>query len=253
MCTGVAVSDVVAVAARRSDLAENEQMHFVVPADHASLENLKDWKDYPGLKLTATDSFTLHDLQVEADMVLPHNNPGSKSTFPLFYNEWGAVIFSAIMLGSAYGAFAAAAEYTRTKSGPRAWAAVDDPRKDQLTLFHYGTWWTKLESVRAYFEKTSQEISDAWDGRHAGIGELKRLGVQAHSVRVAVAATGLEVSSEIFGVIGARALSGKYGLDRFWRDIRMLSTHEPLMYWKRQVGDYALNGDYAGVDFNSEK
>ncbi len=250
MCTGVAVSDIVAVAARRGDIDHNEQVHAIVPANHELIENLRDWVDYPGLKLTATDTFRINDLLVGADAILQHNGPGTKGSFPPFYNEFGTILFSAIILGSAYGAFNAAAEYTRTKSEPRAWAGVDDPRKDQLTLYHYGDWWIKLETVRALFDRAADEISDAWDNRHRGIDDIKRLAVQGHSLRVAATNVGLDVSANIFGVTGARSLSGKFGLDRFWRDIRMLSTHEPLMYWVRQIGDYALNGDYAGVQFN---
>ena len=43
-------------------------------------------------------------------------------------------------------------------------------------------------------------------------------------------------------VIGARATMERYRLDRFWRNVRTLTLHDPLDYKAREVGDWALNG-----------
>jgi alkylation response protein AidB-like acyl-CoA dehydrogenase len=251
MCTGVQVSDVVAISARRADIERNQQIHFVVDAHHAQLRNHQDWGDYPGMKLTATDTYTIEGLEVGAEAVIPHvGNP--LESFPPFYSEYGTVLYAAIILGSAYGALEGAADYTRTRSGARAWAGVSAPTQDPLTLQQYGDFWIKLEAVSALLDRASARVQAAWDGRHQlPPEELLRLAVHGHALRVAAAEAGLDVSSRIFGVTGARSLSAKYGLDRHWRDIRMLTTHEPLMYWVRNIGDYVLNGNFTRVEFNS--
>jgi alkylation response protein AidB-like acyl-CoA dehydrogenase len=251
MCTGVQVSDVVAISARRADVERNQQIHFVVDAHHERLRNHQDWGDYPGMKLTATDTYTIEGLEAGADEVIPHVGKPLES-FPPFYSEYGMVLYGAIILGSAYGALEEAAEYTRTRSGARAWAGVSSPTQDPLTLHQYGDFWIKLEAVSALFERTAAQAQSAWENRRLLPPEdLLRLAVRGHALRVAAAEAGLDVSSRIFGVTGARSLSGKYGFDRHWRDIRMLSTHEPLMYWVRNIGDYALNGNFTRVEFNS--
>jgi alkylation response protein AidB-like acyl-CoA dehydrogenase len=251
MCTGVQVSDVVAIAARRADVERNQQIHFVVDARHEGLKNHHDWSDYPGMKLTATDTYTLDGLEVGPEAVIPHVGKPLES-FPPFYSEYGTVLYAAIILGSAYGALEEAVNYTRTRSGPRMWAGVADPTKDPLTLEQYGDFSVKLEAVLALFEKTARQANTAWNQRRELAPEaLVQLAVRGHSLRVAAAEVGLDVSSRIFGVTGARSLAGKYGLDRHWRDIRMLSTHEPLMYWVRNIGDYVLNGNFTRVEFNT--
>ncbi len=252
MCTGTSVSDVVAVAARRADIERNQQVHFVIDANHERLHNHNDWGRYPGLKLTATDTFTVNDLIVDADRVVPHTHGTPLETFPPFYSEYGMSLYAAILLGAAYGALEGAANYTRKISGPRTWAGVDAPTADPLTLHSYGDFWIKLETVHALFEKFSNRVEKAWVNRKTvSEQELTDIAVRGQALRVAVANAGLHVSSHIFDVTGARSLSVDYGLERHYRDIRMLTTHEPLMYWIRNIGDYFINGNYTRVQFNA--
>ena len=52
----------------------------------------------------------------------------------------------------------------------------------------------------------------------------------------------LEVSERIFQICGAGATVAKYGMDRFWRDARTLTLHDPVDYKYRLVGEWVLNG-----------
>lgn len=44
-------------------------------------------------------------------------------------------------------------------------------------------------------------------------------------------------------LMGARATSTRYGFDRFWRNIRTHTLHDPLAYKAREVSNFALNGE----------
>jgi alkylation response protein AidB-like acyl-CoA dehydrogenase len=50
------------------------------------------------------------------------------------------------------------------------------------------------------------------------------------------------VTSRIFDLMGARATSARFGFDRFWRNIRTHTLHDPVAYKAREVGNFALNG-----------
>ena len=52
----------------------------------------------------------------------------------------------------------------------------------------------------------------------------------------------LEVSSRMFNLMGARASSGRFGYDRFWRNARVHTLHDPLDYKIRDIGRYAIDG-----------
>lgn len=60
------------------------------------------------------------------------------------------------------------------------------------------------------------------------------------SVKVVTTDVGLSVTSGVFEVTGARATALKVGLDRFWRDLRTHTLHDPVAYKNRELGRYAL-------------
>ena len=52
----------------------------------------------------------------------------------------------------------------------------------------------------------------------------------------------LEATETLFDALGASATVRATALDRHWRNARTLSSHNPLIYKQRIVGDYAVNG-----------
>ncbi len=52
----------------------------------------------------------------------------------------------------------------------------------------------------------------------------------------------LEISSRIFEVTGARATTTTEGLDRFRRNVRTHTLHDPVAYKRHEVGRWVLEG-----------
>lgn len=46
-----------------------------------------------------------------------------------------------------------------------------------------------------------------------------------------------------FEVTGARSTATSEGLDRFWRNIRTHTLHDPVAYKRREVGRWVLEGE----------
>lgn len=63
------------------------------------------------------------------------------------------------------------------------------------------------------------------------------------SVKVTATDTGLRVTSGVFEVTGAKSTATKVSLDRFWRDIRTHTLHDPVSYKNRELGRYQLLGE----------
>ena len=53
----------------------------------------------------------------------------------------------------------------------------------------------------------------------------------------------LDVTNTIFEVTGARATNNTVGLDRFWRNVRTHTLHDPVDYKKVEVGANYLLGE----------
>ena len=52
----------------------------------------------------------------------------------------------------------------------------------------------------------------------------------------------MDVSTQVFELTGARSTSQKLGLDRFWRNARVHTLHDPVDYKLRDIGRHALDG-----------
>ena len=64
------------------------------------------------------------------------------------------------------------------------------------------------------------------------------------SLKVVTTDTGLKITSGVFEVTGSRSTAAKVGLDRFWRDLRTHTLHDPVAYKNRELGRYLLLGEY---------
>jgi hypothetical protein len=52
----------------------------------------------------------------------------------------------------------------------------------------------------------------------------------------------LDETTQLFEVGGASAVGKQHALDRHWRNVRTIASHNPAIHRKRAIGDYALNG-----------
>jgi alkylation response protein AidB-like acyl-CoA dehydrogenase len=62
--------------------------------------------------------------------------------------------------------------------------------------------------------------------------------------KVAAHHAALDISSRLFDIAGARATSRRFGYDRFWRNARTHTLHDPIDYKLRDLGRWELFGDY---------
>ena len=58
---------------------------------------------------------------------------------------------------------------------------------------------------------------------------------------------GLNVTNRIFEVMGTRSTATKYGFDRYWRDLRTFTLHDPVDYKLKDIGNWVLNREFPTV------
>ncbi len=61
------------------------------------------------------------------------------------------------------------------------------------------------------------------------------------ALRKNLARNGLDLCNRMFEVTGARSTHAALRLDRYWRNLRTQTLHDPLDYKIRELGDWALN------------
>jgi alkylation response protein AidB-like acyl-CoA dehydrogenase len=60
--------------------------------------------------------------------------------------------------------------------------------------------------------------------------------------KVLSAETALLASSKLFELAGTRSVTGKHNLDRFWRNARTHTLHDPARWKYHLIGNFVLNG-----------
>ncbi|GAA4735083.1 acyl-CoA dehydrogenase family protein [Phytohabitans rumicis] len=154
-------------------------------------------------------------------------------------------VFGHFYLGIAEGALAVARDYTRTVSRPWVLSGIDAATREPYVLSTYGSFAARLDAAGALADRVAAHLAAAvargpaltWDERGEVAAAVARLKVVATDVA-------LDVTAGIYEVTGARATSNRYGLDRFWRNVRTHTLHDPVAYKRREVGDHYLNGAY---------
>ena len=139
-----------------------------------------------------------------------------------------------------------ATKYTNTST--RAWPYGGD-NKDSATeefyiLERYGNFFAHLRAAEALADRAGLEIADLYakHGVERRVSERER-GEAAEwvaSAKVVTTEIALRVTAGVFEVTGSRSTGRKVGLDRFWRDVRTHTLHDPVAYKNREVGEYVL-------------
>ncbi|WP_380157344.1 acyl-CoA dehydrogenase family protein [Kineococcus sp. R86509] len=235
--TGASVGDVTVVGGLTDT---GEDLLVVVPREAEGFVKGGDW-DNLGQRLSASGSVRFDDVRVEPDAVL-----GSASTSGAF----GSLVTPAIQaafghfyLGVTRGALEAAAEYTRTSSRPWLLSDVQKAVEDPYVLATYGRLVARLRAAEALGRSVGDSLSQAHErGGDLTWAERGEVAEEIAALKVVSSDLALEATSAIFEVTGARASANRFGFDRFWRNVRTHTLHDPVQYKAREVGDHFLTG-----------
>ncbi|MGU3502130.1 acyl-CoA dehydrogenase family protein [Mycobacterium sp. C31M] len=237
--TGSLYSDYVRVSAVNED---GESVTAIVPADREGVVHVDDW-DGIGQAETGSGTTLLENVRVEESEILPRRwargdgSPGGSQP---------QLILHAIAAGILRAVTGDAAELVRSRPRTYSWATATVPREDPQLQQIVG----ELSSAAYAVEAIVLAAADAQDRSAAHYYEHGRSdddlehesSLAAARTKVAVEGLALRAAGELYGVGGASATRVSTHLDRHWRNLRTLFSHNPTVYKARAVGDYVVNG-----------
>lgn len=236
-CSGSKDSDILPITAVDRDTSELTVL--AIPTQRTGITIQDDW-DNMGQRQTDSGSIIFDNVEVFPIEIFGCRTDSSQP-FRTIRACLSQLNLANIYLGIAQGAFAAAKDYTQTNSRPWLTSGVNSPDADPYILQHYGNMWIDLESVTCLVDKAGEILQASW-AREWELTEAER-GKCAIAISVAKAAAtkvGLDITSRIFEVMGARATASKYGFDRYWRNMRTFTLHDSLDYKIKSIGEWAL-------------
>lgn len=187
-----------------------------------------DW-DAMGQRSTMSHTITYQDVFVADGW---HFAPQPPS---LLFLGFARCMHAAVLQGIGEGALTSAVQYVRGLDRPSL--PMFGTAGDDITLHQrLGEHASALACTRAFVQRAANDISTPGsDPLAAAIG-----GLQA---RVAATRSSLDAAQAVFEMTGARSTSKREGLDRFWRNARTLSAHDPLDASNAVIGRHLLTGE----------
>ena len=107
----------------------------------------------------------------------------------------------------------------------------------------------ELEDGTLAAKVTPSEHHQSYPGRlHGGVSAalldetIGRAKIAVAEAKVLTTEVALAAANKLFELAGTRSTLGVHNLDRFWRDARTHTLHDPVRWKFHAVGQYYLNG-----------
>ncbi|HEV7306138.1 acyl-CoA dehydrogenase family protein [Ensifer sp.] len=247
--TGAHVSDRINVNAAIDDKIAN----FVVPTDRPGYIANDDWNNI-GQRLSDSGSVEFRDFPVyERDFILPLADPADPPAVEATFNTpLIQLVFVNFYLGTAEGALASALDYVRTTTRPWVTSGVSSASEDPYILERIGDLQASLKASVALADTAAAAVEAALaQGRSVSAEARGAAAIEAYAAKVHATQVSLDVTTRVFELMGARATAANHGFDRYWRNVRTHTLHDPVAYKAREVGDFVLNGRIPEVSLYS--
>jgi alkylation response protein AidB-like acyl-CoA dehydrogenase len=219
----------------------------VIPTRREGVSFLGDWNN---MGQRQTDSGTSHFEQVKIHKDELLLNPGPLSTpYSSLRPLIAQLIFVHLFLGVAEGAFDLARQ---TIQSQKAWSTslAENAVNDPFTQKHFAEFYVQLESVRLLADKAIAALQAAWNiGEQLTAEQRGEVSIAIATAKIAATNSSLFITQNIFQVMGARATTAKLNLDRFWRNVRTQTLHDPIDYKYQEVGEWVLTGKVPDPSF----
>jgi alkylation response protein AidB-like acyl-CoA dehydrogenase len=200
--------------------------------------------DWDAFGQRQTDSGTVRFDKVYLPSALVLQAPGQAPTAQAtLRSQVAQLVMTNLYLGIAQGAFEAARDYTLEQSRPWFASGVNDATHDPFIQHRYGDLWLKLRPAAVLADHAGQLLDAAFaKGAALNAQERGEVAVAGAEAKVLAHRAALEIGNQMFELTGARSTSSRFGFDRYWRNARVHTLHDPVDYKLRDLGRYALEG-----------
>ncbi len=214
-----------------------ERVGLLVATDAPGVKSIDDW-DGIGQRLTGSGTTVFTDVEVHLDELERGHGLGRGAAhipvlFQLYLVAVAAGIASAIVRDTV--------AYTRDRKRNFITSNHELPRHDPQVLAVVGDGTADAFACSAVVSEAARHLQRAVDAGNPSelVDEAENATYQA---QLRVFELALRSATNLYEVGGASAVRQDIALDRHWRNLRTLASHNPLILKARQVGDYAVNG-----------
>ncbi|WP_431729198.1 SfnB family sulfur acquisition oxidoreductase [Verrucosispora sp. TAA-831] len=197
-----------------------------------------DWTAL-GQRGTHSGSTLLTDVRVPVEQIVRWPYDGAELRTA---GAAGQLLHAAIDVGIAESALAAAAEYVRTRTRAYADSPWERAADEHHLINDVGRQTVQVRAARALLERAADAVDAAEADPVLEAGKVAEASLAVAAARAFTAETAVTTASELFSYAGTSATDEEHGLDRFWRDARTHTLHDPTRWKYHHLGNHVLNG-----------
>lgn len=237
--TGTLYADWVDVTAHDGQ----SDVRVLVKADTPGLERIDDWDGF-GQRLTGSGTARFTHVPVSPDNLYRRYNasePRRNSLLTAYYQALHVANLAGISRAALRDAVAFTQAKTRTFGVPGESSPRDNPLVHRvvgrLASLAYST-----QSISASLARAIDDVSLARQEGRTGEQTYIHLDIQTFQAQQIANEQTLQAATLLFEVGGASATSETRRFDRYWRNARVLASHNPAIIREAAIGDFYLNG-----------
>ena len=234
-CTGALYAHWIPTLVVADDEGRDVTYLAFVPRDTPGVTVTDDWDGF-GQRVTGSGSVQFEHVRVEPEWVVPFQVSFERATT---IGPVAQIMHAAIDLGQARGAFEAALQFVRERSRPWIDAKVERAADDPLTIAQFGDLAARLRAAEALLRRAGRFVDTAQ--AKATDRSVAEASVAVAEARALTSTVSLDAGSRLFELAGTAATLDGLGLDRFWRNARTHTLHDPARWKYHAVGNFYLN------------
>lgn len=236
-CTGAIFAHWIPVQAMQ--LVEGQEPISVmvyIPRDAAGVVVTDDW-DGMGQRVTGSGSVSLQNVHVEPEWIVPFQTSFDE---PTAIGPFAQLMHAAIDLGIGEGALQASLPFIREHARPWVDSNVAHASEDPLTLHALGNVELRLHAAQALLRRSAAFVDVAKQA--ASEQSVAEASIAVAQARTLCHKAGLLAANKLLELGGTSSTFAKHGFDRYWRNVRTHTLHDPVRWKYHAIGNYVLNG-----------
>lgn len=224
------------------ELPDGTRVNIVLPRNREGITLVDDW-DGMGQRLTGTGTTIFDHVQIKAEEVIRPESLHPQVSF--LSSTIAQIVLTTVIAGIITAIARDAALVLGARESSFYFSPSASVRQDPLLLAALGERSAEAFAAEAIVLATGSHLDRAAETVAAGgdaLAEVEAAAIAAAKAKITVDALAQRACAGLFDVAGASATRRGLNLDRHWRNLRTVASHNPASLKAMVVAAHELNG-----------